>query len=69
MKAQWHLLSALLALPLFGQPSANILLKPGSDAAQAVDEERSAEWLGALLYAANSASGGFAVRMRVLRHK
>src|SRR5450631_1876041 len=30
---------ALLALPLFGQPVANLLLKPGRDASQAVDEE------------------------------
>ena len=39
MKAHWNLLSAVLALPLFGQPAANILLKPGRDVAQAVDEE------------------------------
>ncbi len=39
MKAHWYLLSAILTLPLFGQPTANILLKPGRDAAQAVDEE------------------------------
>ena len=30
---------ALLALPLLGQPVANVLLKPGRDASQAVDEE------------------------------
>src|SRR5208283_3583371 len=39
MKAHWYLLSAILTLPLLGQPTANILLKPGRDAAQAVDEE------------------------------
>src|SRR5271165_3093677 len=39
MKAHWYLLSAILTLPLLGQPTANILLKPGRDAGQAVDEE------------------------------
>ncbi len=39
MKAPLCLLSIVLSLPLFGQPTANILLKPGRDAAQAVDEE------------------------------
>src|SRR5215471_628435 len=33
------LLPALLAAPLFGQPAASILLKPGRSASQPVDEE------------------------------
>ena len=33
------LAATLLALPLFGQPVANVPLKPGRDAAQPVDEE------------------------------
>src|SRR5665647_2318607 len=33
------LAATLLALPLLGQPGAGILLKPGRDASQAVDEE------------------------------
>ena len=33
------LAATLLALPLFGQPVANVPLKPGRDASQAVDEE------------------------------
>jgi Zinc carboxypeptidase len=41
MKILWCLASALLALPLLGQPGAGILLKPGRDAGQAVDEEYS----------------------------
>ena len=39
MKLLRCLAPALLALPLLGQPVANVLLKPGRDAAQAVDEE------------------------------
>src|SRR6478736_2132464 len=38
MKLLRSLVPALLALPLLGQPG-NILLKPGRDATQAVDEE------------------------------
>ena len=34
-----RLLPAILTLPLFGQPSVTITLKPGRDANQAVDEE------------------------------
>jgi len=32
-------LAAIVALPLFAQPSANILLKPGHEASQPVDDE------------------------------
>src|SRR4051812_42592196 len=43
MKILWCLvpvcLAAPLAVPLFGQPSAAVPLKPGRDASQAVDEE------------------------------
>jgi len=39
MRIFWCLLPALLAVPLFGQPSTNILLKPGMDTKQPVDEE------------------------------
>ncbi len=34
-----HLIAILVALPLFCQPSANILLKPGHEANQPVDDE------------------------------
>src|SRR5882724_8158484 len=34
-----YLLPAIAAFPLLAQPSATILLKPGRDAAQAIDEE------------------------------
>src|SRR5215472_8288473 len=30
---------ALIAIPLFGQPAPNLLLKPGRDANQPIDEE------------------------------
>ena len=33
------LIPAILAVPLFSQPSSTIPLKPGRDATQAVDEE------------------------------
>ncbi len=39
MKTFWSLAPALLALPLFAQPSATVPVKPGRDAAQPVDEE------------------------------
>src|ERR1022692_4017617 len=39
MKTFWCLVPVLLALPLFGQPSATVPVKPGRDAAQPVDEE------------------------------
>src|ERR1022692_3396293 len=39
MKTFWRLVPALLALPLFAQPSATVPVKPGRDAAQPVDEE------------------------------
>ena len=39
MKILRCLAATLLALPLLGQPGAGILLKPGRDASQAVDEE------------------------------
>jgi hypothetical protein len=39
MKILWYLASACLAVPLLGQPIASVLLKPGRDASQAVDEE------------------------------
>jgi hypothetical protein len=39
MKIFWWFLSAILALPLLGQPSANVPLRPARDASQAVDEE------------------------------
>src|SRR3981189_3439375 len=39
MKVLRFLAVASLALPLFGQPSTTILLKPRRDATQAVDEE------------------------------
>src|SRR5882672_10777758 len=39
MKTLWCFAVATLALPLFGQPTTTILLKPGRDAAQAIDEE------------------------------
>src|SRR5450432_2536786 len=41
MKILWCLAPALLALPLLGQSVAGILLNPGRDAGQAVDEEYS----------------------------
>src|ERR1039457_5218910 len=39
MKIFRYLAAMLLALPLLGQPVANLPLKPGRDASQAVDEE------------------------------
>jgi hypothetical protein len=39
MKTFWLLAPALLAIPLFAQPSATVPVKPGRDAAQPVDEE------------------------------
>src|ERR1035438_4595926 len=39
MKIFRYLAATLLALPLLGQPVANLPLKPGRDASQAVDEE------------------------------
>jgi hypothetical protein len=39
MKLHRFLLPALFALPLLGQPSATIALKPGRDASQPIDEE------------------------------
>ena len=39
MKLLWCLAPAILTLPLCGQPSSGIPLKPGRDANQAVDEE------------------------------
>jgi hypothetical protein len=39
MKSVTRLALALLAAPLFGQPSTNLLLKPGRDPGQAIDEE------------------------------
>src|SRR5437868_3065579 len=39
MKTLWCLVAATLATPLFSQPATTILLKPGRDAAQAIDEE------------------------------
>ncbi|MGA3018111.1 MAG: M14 family zinc carboxypeptidase [Bryobacteraceae bacterium] len=39
MKTFWCLVPALLAIPLFAQPSATVPVKPGRDAAQPVDEE------------------------------
>src|SRR5436305_14003862 len=39
MKTLWCFAAATLAIPLFGQPATTILLKPGRDAAQAIDEE------------------------------
>src|SRR3954452_10224437 len=39
MKALWYLALTTLAAPVFAQPTTTILLKPGRDAAQAIDEE------------------------------
>ena len=39
MKILWCALAATLFVPLFGQPSAALALKPGRDAAQSIDEE------------------------------
>ena len=39
MRLHSFLTPVLLALPLFAQPGANILLKPGHDAGQPIDEE------------------------------
>jgi len=39
MKIHWCFGLGLLTVPLFGQPSATVQLKPGRDASQAVDEE------------------------------
>jgi Zinc carboxypeptidase len=39
MKLLWCFASALVALPLLGQPAGTVLLKPGRDAAQPIDEE------------------------------
>ena len=38
MKVLWCLAPAILTVPLFGQPSAGVALKPGRDPGQAVDE-------------------------------
>ena len=39
MKLLWCLASALATLPLLGQPAGTVLLKPGRDAGQPIDEE------------------------------
>src|SRR5438477_7743561 len=39
MKTLWCFAAATLVLPLFSQPATTILLKPGRDAAQPIDEE------------------------------
>src|SRR5215470_3029483 len=39
MKTLWCLAAVCFAAPLFAQPSATILLKPGRDASQPIDEE------------------------------
>ena len=39
MKLFWCLVPAILTASLFGQPAFTVLLKPGRDAGQTVDEE------------------------------
>src|SRR5260370_18721860 len=39
MKLFWCLVPAILAASLFGQPAFTVLLKPGRDAGQTIDEE------------------------------
>ncbi|MBZ5725462.1 MAG: hypothetical protein LAP87_10730 [Acidobacteriia bacterium] len=39
MRLSWCLASVVLSLPLFGQPTGSVALKPGRDASQPVDEE------------------------------